>query len=105
MRMRNSRPDFLDPAKVRAFEQFWFSDFLGWNLVIECDQRGDEPPYIVSVLSHGQYDTWERVPFNVLPKFFYDALEEAVDYAWLHGYEDFDDYLANRADIEYGDRA
>jgi hypothetical protein len=99
-----ARPDFLDPKRVRTCEQVWFSDFHGWNLVVESDTSGGEPPYIISVLSYGQYGEWELLRFDVMPKWFFEAIQEAVDYAWAYGYEEADDYIANRANLEYGDR-
>ena len=100
-----TKPNFLDPYRVQKGEQYWFEDFHGWNLVIECDVRGGEPPYMLSVKSYGQHDEWIVLPFDAMPLWFNDALQEAVDHAWAHGWEDRDDFLANRADMEYGDRA
>jgi hypothetical protein len=39
-----------------------------------------------------------------MPRWFFEAIQEAVDCAWAHGYEEADDYIANRANLEYGDR-
>jgi hypothetical protein len=99
-----TRPNWLDPDRVRKCEQVWFEDFHGWNLVVESDTSGGEPPYIISVMSYGQYGEWKPLSFAAMPKWFMDALQEAVDCAWAHGWESQEDFLANRADMEYGDR-
>jgi len=83
--------------KLRFREQFWYEDFDGgWNIVVDChDTDTDTVPEIKAIYSEGA-DGWYELPYHALSTVFISKIEDAVTQDWLHGSEEFEDYILNR---------